>query len=111
MGHLILLKRLEFSFGINEKAFTWVTLYLTDITQCYHCYADDTQLYMTLKPSDKWDAISASIEPCIGEIMLKVNKDKTEFIVLPSNLHVKIAESLCFKIGFSYVNYYACKPI
>ena len=28
-------------------------------------YADDTQVYMTLKPCDKWDDISPSIEACI----------------------------------------------
>ena len=50
----------------------------------YHCYADNTQVYMTLKSCDKWDYISSSIEACIADIstwmnskMLKLNKDKT----------------------------------
>ena len=49
----------------------------------YFCYADDAQVYMTLKPYDKWDDISSSIEACIAEIstwmssnMLKLNKDE-----------------------------------
>jgi len=50
----------------------------------YHCYADDTQVHMTLKPCDKWDDISSSVEACIEDIsnwmnsnMLKLNKNKT----------------------------------
>jgi len=34
MDYPILLKRLEFSFGIKEKAVTWVKSYLTDSTRC-----------------------------------------------------------------------------
>jgi len=34
----------------------------------YHCYADDTQVYMNWKPCDKWDDISSSIEACIVDI-------------------------------------------
>ena len=34
IDHPILLKRLEFSFGIKEKALTWVKSYLTDRTPC-----------------------------------------------------------------------------
>jgi len=36
----------------------------------YHCYADDTQVFMTLKPCDKWDDISSSIEACIADIII-----------------------------------------
>ena len=49
----------------------------------YRCYADDTQVQMTLKASDKRDDISSSIEACITDIstwmnsdMLKLNTDK-----------------------------------
>jgi len=34
IDHPILLKRLEFSFGIKEKALSWVKSYLIDRTQC-----------------------------------------------------------------------------
>ena len=49
----------------------------------YHCYANDTKMYMILKLCDKWDDISSSIEACIADIstcmksnMLKLNKDR-----------------------------------
>ena len=57
----------------------------------YHCYADDTRMYMTLKPCDKWDDILYSFGTCIADIIiwmnsnvLKLNKDKTEFSVTAS---------------------------
>ena len=31
----------------------------------YHCYVDDTQVYIILKPCDKLDDISFSTEACI----------------------------------------------
>ena len=34
----------------------------------YRCYVDDTQVYLTLKPCDKWDDISTSIKACIADI-------------------------------------------
>jgi len=68
-------------------------------------------VYLTFKPCDKWDDISSSIEACIADIntwmnsnMLKLNKDKTEFIVFSSKQHVKKTENLPINLGSSYIN-------
>ena len=34
VDHQIILKRLEFSVGIEERALTWVKSYLADVTHC-----------------------------------------------------------------------------
>lgn len=54
----------------------------------YDCYTDDTQVYMTLRPFNKWDAITSSIEARIANIsirinhnMLKLNKNNTKLII------------------------------
>jgi len=64
---------------------------------------------MIWKPCDKWDDISSSIEACIADIstwmnshMLKLNKDKTEFIVFSSMQHV---ENLRIKVGSKYIKF------
>ena len=54
----------------------------------YHSYADDTQLYMSFKPSQKdADTCISCLEDCIRDIrlwmkqnFLKLNDDKSEFI-------------------------------
>jgi len=55
----------------------------------YYCYGNDTQVYMTSKPSDNLDDISSSTAPCIADMgilmdsnnLLKLNIDNTAFIV------------------------------
>ena len=70
-----------------------------------HCYADDAQVYMTLKPCDELGDISYSITACDADVtMLKLNKDKTEFIVFSSNQHVEKTGNLRIKVRFSYIN-------
>ena len=74
-------------------------------------YLDHTQEYITLKACDKWDDITSSIEDYIVDIstwmksnMLKLNEDKSEFIVFSSKQHVKKTDDLRIKVGSSYRN-------
>ena len=54
----------------------------------YHCYADDSQVYLVIEPIDSWTDISMRLEACIADIstwmkinLLKLNQDKTELII------------------------------
>ena len=54
----------------------------------YHCYADDTQLYIVIDKTHSWLQIKPSLELCLSAInawmknnLLKLNQEKTEFIV------------------------------
>ncbi len=56
----------------------------------YHCYADDTQLYVSFHPDDPM--IAAHISACLTDIScwmkdhhLQLNHAKTELLVVPSN--------------------------
>lgn len=55
----------------------------------YHCYADDTQLYLSFPPDDP--SISARVSDCLSDIAtwmkahhLQLNLSKTELLVLPA---------------------------
>uniref|UniRef100_A0A3B1IJ57 Reverse transcriptase domain-containing protein n=1 Tax=Astyanax mexicanus TaxID=7994 RepID=A0A3B1IJ57_ASTMX len=56
----------------------------------YHCFADDTQLYLSFSPEDH--SISARISQCLSDISswmkehhLQLNLSKTELLVIPAN--------------------------
>ncbi len=56
----------------------------------YHCYADDTQLYLSFHPDDL--TIATRISPCLTDIScwmkghhLELNMAKTELLVVPTN--------------------------
>ena len=99
--------------------FICYTLPLGDICRrhgvSYHLYADDTQLYLTFEPmvSMSAEAAKSRIEACILEIkcwmahnFLKLNEDKTEFILLGTNHQLKHTNfpDMNIQIGESTIN-------
>jgi hypothetical protein len=76
----------------------------------YHFYADDSQLYVSFNPRVNFQASIHSLEECISEIrdwmclnMLKLNDDKSEFIVFGSKYSMSLVNSLSIKIGESAI--------
>ena len=74
----------------------------------FHLYADDTQLYLSFKPSkpnSKLDCITR-IENCINEInvwmtqtLLKLNSNKTEFILFGTRHQLSKVDDINIQIG------------
>ena len=96
---------------IGPSSFSIYTLPLGEILRKhdlqYHCYADDTQIYESVEPVQaKVDAAITKIERCIDEIRawmsdnyLKLNDDKTEFIVLGSNYQINKVNIPHIRVG------------
>ncbi len=74
----------------------------------YHFYADDSQIYVSFKPTNtvsQKDALH-HVENCLVEIvtwmnsnMLKINADKTEVIIFTSQRNEKHVETITVDIG------------
>ena len=74
----------------------------------FHKYADDNQIYITFNPNALGESESAKklMEACITEIRsfmtsnyLKLNDDKTEFMLIGSNINLKKVSQTTVKIG------------
>ena len=75
----------------------------------YHIYADDTQLYCSFTIDSLNDVLNL-ITTCIADIRswmvknkLKINDDKTEFLII-SSPHAKISKDLKLSIGQSEIS-------
>ena len=71
-----------------------------------HMYADDTQLYLSFKP-EEYASAKARMEACLAEMKewmagnhLKLNEDKTEYLVIGTKMSLKkITDPLEIVIG------------
>ena len=77
----------------------------------YHCYADDTQIYLSIDPEQAdVDTALQRIETCIDDIrtwmnqnVLKLNDSKTEFMVLGSEAQIEKVDIEHIRVGDSYI--------
>ena len=96
---------------LGPICFTWYTCPLGDICRSHgiyaHFYVDDSQMYMTFKPSrsgDK-DTVISRLEACIEDIrvwmthnLLKLNEDKTKFIAFGTRQQLEKVNMIAIKI-------------
>ena len=71
----------------------------------YHIYADDTQIYIVVEPSNSWTNMSQRLSNCLSDIrmwmsgnLLKLNEEKTELIVFAPKHRLKDMRS--FELAF-----------
>ena len=76
----------------------------------HHCYADDTQVYLVVKPLDNWSNISHRLELCLSDIsawmcsnLLKLNEDKTELIIFAPKHRVNVFSDCSLSFGGNVV--------
>ena len=75
---------------------------------CFHIYADDTQIYSSYNPKkpDDCDSALRRLQMCIQEISdwmksnkLKLNMDKTEFIIFGSPHNIRNLSTVHLQVG------------
>ena len=98
---------------LGPKAYCMYTKPVCDIIRrhglMHHSYADDTQIYITIKPStDNWLGAVANIESFVVKSwmernMLKLNDDKTELIVYTPKNRQHLCKDVSVTIGDSIV--------
>ena len=72
----------------------------------YHCYADDTQIYIVVKPRDNLNDMSMKFMSCLSETrewmcsnLLKLNQDKTELMIFAPKHRAKELTDIRISFG------------
>jgi len=82
-----------------------------------HCYADDSQLYLSFCPNNiaNQEAAFARVERCIEDIRgcmlndkLKLNDDKTEFIIIGTSQQLAKVHCICQCSSCRGCSYHSC---
>ena len=78
-----------------------------------HCYADDSQVYISFSPNDRAEqlAVMRNMEDCIRDIHfwmlnndLKFNDDKTEFLIIGSSQQLEKLDNISIRVGVSDIH-------
>ena len=72
----------------------------------FHLYADDTQVYVTFKPGVTEAEALSKLEACLSDVrkwkavnFLKLNDEKTDFLILGTKHHLSKIETNSIRIG------------
>lgn len=72
----------------------------------YHCYADDSQIYIVIEPRSNISDISAKLSSCLSDIrewmcsnLLKLNQEKTELMVFTPRTRVHELKEFSLTFG------------
>ena len=73
----------------------------------YHCYADDTQVYIAILTKETWLDVLKKLEACLADIntwmsanMLMLNQEKSELVIFnPKYKSKKITEDVQLQAG------------
>ena len=78
-----------------------------------HCYADDSQVYISFSPNDRAEqlAVVRNMEDCIRDIHfwmlnndLKFNDDKIEFLIIGSSQQLEKLDNISIRVGDSDIH-------
>ena len=102
---------------LGPIAFTLYTTPLGDICRAhnilFHLYADDQQVYLSFKPANKnvQSQCMTKLQNCIEDIrtwmsfnFLKLNDDKTEYIMFGTRHQLAKTEPLDIKVGPAFIS-------
>ena len=96
---------------LGPKAYCMYTKPVGDIIRKHglqhHTYADDTQIYISFKPTeDSWNSAIKQLESCVEEVkclmennLLKLNDDKTEIIIFTPKQKKHLVPDMKVTIG------------
>lgn len=113
----------DLRFGVSQGSCLGPLLFvvyaskLFEIVQVHlpnaHCFADDTQLYLSFSPNSPTDQakVLEAMEQCIGDLRkwmyrdkVEINDDKTEFLVIGSRQQLLKIDHCSVRVGMIDIN-------